>query len=493
MNDERDEEERLERILRRPAHLDLPPFEQLAKRRSGSPLARSLALTLATVVVAVAALFAGRELSAFRQQAAGPGETTSPTASANASASATPRPSLPPPIPQRITRNSPAAQIAWVSVNPPQGAPASFIGVDPKGKIVGRLDAGLGHFWRSADGSQLFVVSDQVNAYSASDGVLLRSYGPTPGGAVLDAAFSSDGRWLALLGSLAYVQVIDLQSGLSQVTPLGHDPNASHPGLTVSGQTNALTWSTLVFAPDSKRLYTIVDWGSPLRLTAFNVTASGLVQVAAAIDGQAGRKFPSCPGPGIAPKVVAGGRTLAVFCHFDGKVWFFDLTTLTSTGVVQADMRNPFWLAPIFTPDGQLLYLHQYPAFGDVMQVVDLRTQGLLGPLPTPQKVTDPGPFAWLFPVAYAGGTPSTVPVSPDGLRLYAAANDGITVLRIPDLKPLAKIATGAQIGEVWISGDGSTVFATDQSRALLVIAADGSQTRVNQDNLGSFVASERG
>ena len=97
MNDERDEEERLERILRRPAHLELPPFEQLAKRRSGSPLARSLALTLATVVVAVAALFAGRELSAFRQQAAGPGPTTSPTASASASASATPRPSLPRP------------------------------------------------------------------------------------------------------------------------------------------------------------------------------------------------------------------------------------------------------------------------------------------------------------------------------------------------------------------------------------------------------------
>src|SRR5437773_1827652 len=428
-----------------------------------------------------------------RQNPAGRETPTPPPASASGPTRAPPRPSLPPPIPQPITRNGAAAQIAWISVNPPQGAPASFIGVDPKGKIVGRLDAGLGHFWRSADGSQLFVVSDQINAYSASDGALLRSYGPTAGGAVLDAAFSSDGRWLALLGSLAYVQVIDLQSGLSQVTPLGHDPNASHPGLTVSGQTNALTWSTLVFAPDSKRLYTIVDWGSPLRLTAFNVTASGLVQVAAAIDGQAGRKFPSCPGPGIAPKVVTGGRTLAVFCHFDGKVWFFDLTTLTSTGVVQPDMRNPFWLAPIFTPDGQLLYLHQYPAFGDVMQVVDLRTQVLLGPVPTPQKVADPGPFAWLFPVAYAGGTPSTVPVSPDGLRLYAAANDGITVLRIPDLKPLAKLASGAQIDEVWISGDGSTVFATDQSRALLVIAADGIQARVNPGNLGRFVASERG
>src|SRR5438093_10110711 len=104
MNDERDEEERLERILRRPAHLDLPPFEQLAKRRSGSPLARSLALTLATVVVAVAALFAGRELSAFRQQAAGPGETRSPPPTPMPSASPPPRPPLPPPLPHRFTR-----------------------------------------------------------------------------------------------------------------------------------------------------------------------------------------------------------------------------------------------------------------------------------------------------------------------------------------------------------------------------------------------------
>src|SRR5207247_10321946 len=98
---------------------------------------------------------------------------------------------------------------------------------------------------------------------------------------------------------------------------------------------------------------------------------------------------------------------------------------------------------------------HQSPACGAVMQVIDLRTQALLGPLPTPQKLTDPGPFAWLFPVANAGGTPSTVPVSPDGLRLYAAADDGITVLRIPDLKPLAKIAAGAQIGEAGMQGAG--------------------------------------
>jgi len=157
-------------------------------------------------------------------------------------------------------------------------------------------------------------------------------------------------------------------------------------------------------------------------------------------------------------------------------------------------MRNPFWIAPIFTPDGQLLYLHQYPAFGDQMQVVDLRNQALLGPVRTPQKLNDPGPFAWLFPVAYAGGTPSTIPVSPDGLRLYTCGTgDGVTVLRIPDLKPLAKLASGMDMSEVWISGDGRTVYGMDQGKGLVIIAPDGSAKRVDLRDAGSFLASEHG
>jgi hypothetical protein len=37
----------------------------------------------------------------------------------------------------------------------------------------------------------------------------------------------------------------------------------------------------------------------------------------------------------------------------------------------------------------------------------------------------------------------STVPVSPAGLELHAATSDGVMVLRIPDIKPLAKLAAG--------------------------------------------------
>jgi len=239
-----------------------------------------------------------------------------------------------------------------------------------------------------------------------------------------------------------------------------------------------------------------MDWGGPARLTWFTLTNDTLTQFATAVDGQDARKFTSCAGPAVAMKVVGGGGHLVVFCHYDGAVWFFDLKTLTSLGVVQSGQKNPFWLSPIFTPDGQLLYLHNPPDFGDAMQVIDLRARVMLGPKPTPTKLGDPGPFSWLVPIAYAGGVASTQPISPDGLRLYTDTSDGIVVLRIPDLKPLTKLAPGTSVNEIWISGDGRTVFATSGDRKSLVIARDdGSGVKIVPlpAESGGFLASEHG
>jgi hypothetical protein len=400
---------------------------------------------------------------------------------------------LPQPVPQPITRTSAAAQVAWVSTSELNAAATSrhtvLVGVDPAGKVVGRIDDAVDPFvaraWRSPDGATLVTVGDTViTAYSALDGTVQRTYAREPRDSVFEGAFSPDGRWLAFIGAGAYVQVLDLRTGLTQTTPLAH-PAAK---TSVGG-------STLLFSPDSKRLYTIVDWTGPW-LTSFDVTPTGLVQVAAAVDGQGGKTFPGCGGPGLAPKVVAGGQTLVLYCHVDGSVGFVDLATLTTTAVVHAEMKNPFWLAPIFTPDGQLLYLHQYPAFGDFMQVVDLRAHTLLGPVPTPTKTDQPGPFSWLFPAVYAGGTPSTVPVSPDGLKLYPEANDGVTVLRVPDLKPIAKLGQGLKVNEVWISGDGKTVFATDGGKGLFVMREDGGGSPITFSaplQIDRFIASEHG
>jgi hypothetical protein len=499
VTDDQRDDERLRRIIGRSPAVAIPPFDVL-RRPPARSARRSVAVTLATVIVAVAALYAGRELSTFRQQQATPVPGV-----AAPSASATSKIVLPQPIPQPVTRTSAAAQVAWVSTSELDTAGTDrhtvLVGVDPTGKVVGRIDGAVDPFiyrtFRSADGATLLTVGETViTAYSALDGTVVRTYVREPRDGVVDAVFSPDGRWLALIGSSAYVQVIDLRTGVTQTTPLAYDPKPQTPGLTVApGVTIGLIWSTLAFAPDSKRLYTIVNWAGPLRITAFDVTPTGLTQIAMAVDGEGGKTFPGCGGPGLLARVVGGGQTLAFFCHVDGLVEFIDLPTLTAS-TVRAQMKNPFWLAPIFTPDGQLLYLHQYPGFGDFMQVVDLRTHALLGPVPTPTKTEQPGPFSWLFPIANAGGTPSTVPVSPDGLKVYSVATAAIAVLRVPDLKPLARLAEGYTLNEVWVSGDGKTVYATDGGKGILVMREDGSTQPITVTvpaQVGGFIASEHG
>jgi hypothetical protein len=487
MNDEERDEERMRGILGRSRPVAVPPFEAVARRRASRSGRRSVAVTLTTIVVAVAALYGGRELSLFRQQQA------SPTAGVAApSATASPKVVLPQPIPQPITRTSAAAQVGWVITNLPDRSVS--VGVDRTGKIVGTIDGATdpGRLWRSADGALLVAVTDdRITMYSALDGTKQRTYPRQLTGGVIDVAFSPDGRWLALiLSTQVAVQVLDLQTGMSQTTPIASDANAATPGL--SGTFSGPVWSTLVFAPDSKRLYAIVDWGGPLRITAFDVTATGLAQAATAVSGQGGRSFPSCAGPGLAARVLPGGKTMVAFCHMDGQLWLIDLTTLAAVADKATGQTNPFELSPIFTPDGQLVYLRG----GTRISAFDVASRTLVGPVAPPRKLDDPGPFGWLFGQANAGYIASTIPLSPDGTKLYLSGGDGITVLRLPDLKPVAKLAPGLNLGEVWISGDGKTVYATDAGHGLYVIPEGGGDpitvTLPGQSG-GYFIASEHG
>jgi hypothetical protein len=406
--------------------------------------------------------------------------------------------SLPQPIPQPITRTSAAAQVAWVQI--PTSDQLSLVAVDPQGRLVARIETTKpATVWRSADGSTIFTVGpDQITAYSALDGRFQRTYARAPG-AVVGDAFSPDGHWLAmlLLNSDLQLQVIDLGTGSSQTVPLNHDPQARLPGMSCPGGNcvNSV-WGMVIFATSSAGLYTLTDWGGPVRLTAFNTEGGKLRQIASAIDGQGSRKFPTCGAPAMAAKIVGGGKTLVTFCHGDGAVWFFDLGGLVSSGVIQSRQPNPFWLSPIFTPDGQLLYLHQWPGFGDSMQVVDLARQKVLGPVPTPTRLDQSGPFAWLITSAYAGGVASTVPISPDGLKLYVAQDHGVMVLRVPDLKPLAALAPAFPADEVWVSGDGGTLYAISADRKyVLAMGDDGRhQTTATLPNQAlGFIASEHG
>jgi hypothetical protein len=392
--------------------------------------------------------------------------------------------------------------VAWLWLQA-QGQRPYLTAIDPNGRVVARLDQSMNPYgnWRSADGATIFVAgADQITAFSALDGKVQRTYGREAGNIVGDT-FSPDGRWLALLllNNGLQLQLIDLQTGSSQIQTVPHDPNASLPGMSCNPNPSCagtVAWGLAAFSSDSTRLYTLTDWGGPVRLSAFSLASAKLVQTATVVDGEQGRMFASCAAPSMVAKVVEGGRTLVAFCNGSGAVWFFDLTNLKSVAVIQPKQGNPFWLAPIFTPDGQLLYMHQWPGFGDTMQVIDIAQRKLLGPVPTPTKLDQGGPFAWLVTNAYAGGVASTVPVSPDGLKLYSATDDGVMVLRIPDLKPLARLAAGYKANEVWISGDGQTIYAlSEDHKTLLVMRADGSNQRsVNLPNLGGgFIASEHG
>ena len=81
-------------------------------------------------------------------------------------------------------------------------------------------------------------------------------------------------------------------------------------------------------------------------------------------------------------------------------------------------------------------------------------------------------------------------------MKFYSATNDGVMVLRVPDLKPLAKLAPGLKTGEVWISGDGRTIYATsDDGKRIVVVQSDGSAQKsvLLPSQAGGFVASEHG
>jgi hypothetical protein len=400
---------------------------------------------------------------------------------------------LPQPRPQPVTRTSAAAQVAWIWLS--TGQSSSLLAFDSTGRQVGRLASGAAPpgpygLWRSPDGSLIFGAdAESMTAYSALNGNVVRTYPRTPGDIVGDA-FSPDGRYLALLlfdiGRLQ-LEAIDTVSGrLLGPVPVAHAPDAPMPGM--QGPPSA--WATAAFAPDSLRLYTLSDWGAQPRISAFSVAGASLRQL-----GTTPVTVDDCGGPATSIKVVDGGDGIAAFCHFSGAVWLLDSRTLGMVTVLHPVQSNPFAASPLFTPDGLILYVME----GQRIQAIDLHRQMLLGPAQISMSVGRGvlSLIASLFARdAEAGWVASTVPIAPDGLKLYLAGSDGIMVLRIPDLKVIGRLAPGMKAGEIWVSGDGRTLFATtDDGHRLGVINADGSGARsISLPSMaGGFLSSEHG
>ena len=67
-------------------------------------------------------------------------------------------------------------------------------------------------------------------------------------------------------------------------------------------------------------------------------------------------------------------------------------------------------------------------------------------------------------------------------------------MLRVPDLAVLTTLAPGIGTSEVWISGDGRTVYAIDGQRFTIASDDGGSVKKIDLPKPnGSFIASEHG
>lgn len=358
----------------------------------------------------------------------------------------------------------PGANIAWVASQTPNGGDV-VTGIDQDGRVVGRINAPVE--LRSADGTHLYgMTNGAVAVYSAVDGhqertIQLRSVG---GGGPAIPMLSTDGRYIAVVGDPTTLELVDLSAGRSVASinfgspafgvPVIVGPQAQH--VYVIGETIA---AKLAFDGTTLRVEQRTTGGTPCKgLTVGGGNSAG----------------------GLPFRVLADGRTLVAYCPIDGRVTWFDLDRLAVTHEVVVSQSNPFWVSPVFSHDGNTLYLHEGGT--GALHVVDL----LGGTVSNSTKVATAGAnlLAWLesllvTPVE-AGGIPRTAAVSPDETWLYAVgifgAPGGVSLVHLPDLGVKGRWLPDVSLRSVWVSADGLTIYLTNDGNELRVLRTDGSQ-----------------
>lgn len=353
----------------------------------------------------------------------------------------------------------PGANIAWVTSQTTAGDVDT--GIDPTGHVVGRINAPVD--LRSPDGAQLYALAGaEIHIYSATDGRLenIITLPLMAGGLEM---LSPNGRYLAVV-TKTKVQLVDLSSGrLTDPVDFG----APAYGVPV------------IVGPQAQQVYVVGGTvtklafdGARLRVeqrsTGPAVSCNGLV-----VGG------PNSAG-GLPFRVLGDGRTLVAFCPGDGRVTWFDLISMTVTHEVAISQRNPFWVSPVFSPDGNTLYLHEGGT--GALHVVDLLHQKIV--TSTKAAAVDSNPLAWLGSLlvapAYAGGIDRTAAVSPDGTWLYAigdfGAPGGVSLVHLPDLAVKGRWLPDVSFNSVWVSADGRTIYLLGNGDELRVLRPDGSQ-----------------
>jgi DNA-binding beta-propeller fold protein YncE len=359
-------------------------------------------------------------------------------------------PTISPSAFQSTVATGPGGQIAWL-----QGA--SLTGFDANGHIVATIDTSSA--LRSPDGNEIYVISGgSIQIYSASTGKLERTI--TRRGTGDTAALSPEGRYLVTLGgNPAAVEVIDLVAGRS-ITLAQVGAAFTNTGLRF-----------LLVAPQASRIFAFTDFWQHAQAAALSFDGSTLRIIGQASDGQQGHSLPSCDGMasensvgGLPERLLPDGKTMVSFCPGEGLTSWVDLDRLTVTARVRVAETNPFWLSPVFSPDGSMLYV-QEPGTGRITSV-DLHRRKILRS-ETVNAPTALNPLHWLadhvFPPAYAGGIPRTAVISADGNYLYVTGGfgkpTGIGAVRLRDFSVAGewKLEGG---GSLWLSADGRTLYA---------------------------------
>ncbi len=440
-----------EEVLRHDVHQALDPItgptpemmSGIAPRLRPASRRRPLvAIGQVAAVLGIGLVVAAVAFSLHRSRVAPPGVTTAPTTPIIA---------------------GPGANNAWItSQTSSSGAYTGDIvtGIDPTGHVVGQINAR--DELRSPDGSHLYALFDGgLDVYSAVDGHKEQTIKlqPVTNGLPM---LSADGHYFAVAGdSPSSLQLVDLSTGRVVAST-----NTDLPAFGVPVILGAQAQHVYVVGPTIAKF--ALD-GTALRLeqhtTGHTMACDGLVVGGANSAG------------GLPFRVLADGHTLVAFCPSDGRVTWFDLVAMTVTHEVVVDQNNPFWVSPVFSPDGNTLYLHEGQT--GKLHAVDL-IQRRIATSSTNVATADSNPLAWLRSLlvtdASAGGIPRTAAVSPDGTWLYAVGGAGVALLHPPDLAVKGRWLADVSFDSVWASADGGTVYLLGPGDQLRVLRTEGSQ-----------------
>jgi len=403
-----------------------------------------VAIGQVAAVLAIGLVVGGIAFSLHRSRVAPAPVTTSPTAPIVA---------------------GPGADIAWVTSQvSSNGAYTGDLvtGIDPTGHIVGRINAR--DELRSPDGSHLYALVDGgIDVYSAVDGHKEQTIG-VQSVSFGEAMLSADGRYLAVVGgSPSTLQLVDLSAGRS-IASINFGSPAYGVGIIVGAHAEHVY---VVGATIAKFAFDGTTLRAEQRTTGHTLACDGLAVGGANSAG------------GLPFRVLADGHTLVAFCPGDGRVTWFDLDAMTVTHEVVVPQNNPFWVSPVFSPDGNTLYLHEGGT--GALHVIDLVHQKIV----KSAKVATAGinPLAWLRSLlvidAYAGHIDRKAAVSPDGTWLYAIRDfggpGGVSLVHLPDLVVKGRWLPDVSFDSVWVSADGRTIYLLGPGDQLRVLRTDGS------------------